>query len=1078
MPRYGNYVLGLDLGVSSLGWAVIELDAKGKHPKRIRDAGVRIFEAGVEGDVEQGKDSSRATQRREARQPRRQHWRRQFRKQQLFRLLQRHGLLPASESDSPTDRKQALDALDAELMPLHVPADDHLAHQKLPYLLRAKATNGKVEPHELGRALYHLAQRRGYLSNRKGQDDDDDREGKVASGITEIDEAKGNKKLGEFFAHDVDVFAHRTKNGSDERDPKTGRIRRRYTSRQMYLDEFDAIRKQQAAHQPQLDDDAWDAIHRAIFFQRPLKSQKHLIGRCSLEPERRRCPEALPIFQEFRILQQVNHLMLGDAAGNERPLTEEEREKLIDALMLQGEMKCTQARKLIGVGSKVKFSIEEWEPRLVGHRTNSKMKNIFGDRWFDFSQEEQDRIVLDTLHYLKPEALVNRAMREWGLDREHAKQLARTRLEEGYGAHSKHALKRLLEPMRKGTVYATARKELYPEQFNAEIALDSLPPVYIWDRDLRNPAVQRALTEVRKVVNALVRKYKVPNRIHIELARELKASREQRKRRWKTASENRRRREQAVEKILKETGIDSPNRRDIEKWLLAEECGWICPYSGKQISGKDLLGPSPQFDIEHILPRKYLDDSFRNKTLCHVSVNRDRKRNLLPAQAFTGSDFEEMIERVMKFTGPHAAEKLRRFKMDVVPEDFVSRDLNDTRYNSRLAADYVGNLYGGRVDAKGTTRVYVPTGGLTWMLRNGWQLNGLLSTENEKTRDDHRHHAVDALIVAMTDSQRIKALQEAAEDAGKKESRAFIRAMKLPWNNFFEEARKAVHSIYVSHRPTRTISGRLHAESIYSKPHHNADGSVEFRIRKELHKLNDKEISGDQIVDPAVRAAVQEKYAALKAANPKGKPSQFWSNKDEVENFPVLKPKNGDGKGTPIFKVRLRVDTKPRSIGKGIRQRNIASGKDSNYASMIYAVLDKDGNENKWIHEIITRLDAHEALSANRDQPGEKVLIPDEQDGKRRFKFSLVKNDMVLLEGPDGEDELYRVQKLSSNEIQLCEHWRPTVTNDLRTSWNRISSIDTFRKRRARKVAVAASGGIVAIEVKGKNASPDDIVDG
>jgi CRISPR-associated endonuclease Csn1 len=1059
MVTDSGYLLGLDLGVSSLGWAVIDLDPDTKEPCQIRAAGVRIFEAGVEGDVEQGKDSSRAVERREARQPRRQHWRRQYRIQTLFCLLQRHALLPPTPESAPDHRKAVIDQLDAALTARLISPGDHQAHQKLPYLLRAKAARQKVEPYELGRALYHLAQRRGFLSNRKTQDDDE-REGVVAGGISEMGQAKGNKTLGQFFAEDVEVFAHRAKPGTDQRDPRTGRIRRRYTARKMYLEEFQAIRAAQSPHYPSLDAQAWKDIERAIFFQRPLKSQRHLIGRCSLEPRRRRCPEALPTFQEFRILQQVNNLVLQLADGSQRPLNADERQTLIAALSNQAEMKCTAARKLIHAPKNSTFNIERWEPRLVGHKTNARMVSVFGDRWHSFSQEEQERIVLEVLHYRKPEALEKRAMMRWGLDRDSAQLLANTRLEEGYANHSKTALCKLLDRMRDETPYATARCKLYPEGPRADPPVDCLEPVYKWNRELRNPAVQRALTEVRKVVNALVRKYGKPTRIHIELARELKASRDERERQWKTADENRQRREKAAKEILKETGIQNPTRRDVEKWLLAEECRWCCPYSGKAIDARALLGSQPEFDIEHIYPRKYLDDSFRNKTLCHVSVNRDRKRDMLPSQAFSGREYDEILKRVANFTGPHAAEKLRRFRATEVPEEFVARDLNDTRYNARLAADYVAKLYGGRVDADGIMRVYVPSGGLTWMLRNGWLLNGILSSEDEKQRDDHRHHAVDALIIALTDAARVKALQEAAADAAKKLCRAFVRAMQPPWNNFPQEARAAVLAISVSHRPTRTISGALHAESIYSKPHRNPDGTLEYRIRKELHKLTEREITSDQIVDPAVRAAVQQKYAELKAADPKATPKQFWSNRDDVAKFPLLKSKDGGGGGSPIFKVRLRVDTQPRLIGKGVRQRYVASGKDSNYAAMIYALVDDNGNETKWVHEIITRLDAHQRLAASRGKPGDRVLLPDEQNGRRRFKFALVKNDMLLLEGPDGQDELFRVQNLSQGEIQLCPHHRTSIQGAERNSTNRITSIDRLRHRKARKVTVSPIGEI------------------
>ena len=176
--------LGIDLGTSTLGWVVIDVDAEttgNMVPVAVRDIGVRLFDAGVEGDIEKGKDSSRAAVRREARQPRRQLWRRQQRKRKLFTILTEFGLLPKSESNDAATRKRIFDDLDRELAEVYLPkqnsgettAVSHILYQKLPYILRDRAANEKVRPFELGRALYHLGQRRGYLSNRKGQSDDE-----------------------------------------------------------------------------------------------------------------------------------------------------------------------------------------------------------------------------------------------------------------------------------------------------------------------------------------------------------------------------------------------------------------------------------------------------------------------------------------------------------------------------------------------------------------------------------------------------------------------------------------------------------------------------------------------------------------------------------------------------------------------------------------------------------------------------------------------------------------------------------------------------------------------------------------
>ena len=147
-------------------------------------------------------------------------------------------------------------------------------------------------------------------------------------------------------------------------------------------------------------------------------------------------------------------------------------------------------------------------------------------------------------------------------------------------------------------------------------------------------------------------------------------------------------------------------------------------------------------------------------------------------------------------------------------------------------------LYGGVADADGTQRIYAVTGGHTALLRREWGLNGILSGTEEKTRDDHRHHAIDAVVVALTDPGRIQALVSAAELAEKKASRRFYEAVQDPWPRFSIDVETSINEIVVSHRPTRTLPGALHAESIYSKAHKDADGNEHHRIRKPLDAQN------------------------------------------------------------------------------------------------------------------------------------------------------------------------------------------------------------------------------------------------
>ena len=206
--------------------------------------------------------------------------------------------------------------------------------------------------------------------------------------------------------------------------------------------------------------------------------------------------------------------------------------------------------------------------------------------------------------------------------------------------------------------YATARRRVYPDHLSSHEEFDLLPGV-LSHVDVRNPVVLRSLTELRKVVNSLIRKHGKPEAIRIELAREMKQGQRERQRRIKTMPRERSRRADAAEEIRKETGIEKPSDDDILKVQLANECNWICPYTGRSISMSTLVGKASQFDIEHIIPfSRSLDDSFLNKTLCYHEENRHRKQNHLPHEAYYGTDqWDTIVGAVSRFKGPCRTER-------------------------------------------------------------------------------------------------------------------------------------------------------------------------------------------------------------------------------------------------------------------------------------------------------------------------------------------------------------------------------------------------------------------------------------
>ena len=1048
-----SYRLGIDLGSGSIGWAAVREPEDG--PPEVLALGVRHFEAGVLGDIESGKDESRATARRDARGPRRLTWRRQHRMRKAFLALQEIDLLPSSEDDSHDVRHSLLARLDRELRPKLSPDGDRTAQHLLPYLLRARALDEKLPRHALGRALYHLAQRRGFLSNLKAAKDDEEI-GQVKKGIGQLEqliEKTGARTLGEYFS---------------TLDPEEYRIRGRWTARYMFQDEFKEIWSAQAAYHPDLTDQHKAKIFEAIFYQRPLKSQKGLIGMCDLEPYRRRAPKACLEFQRFRSLQKLNDLKVYCPDGEIRALTEEERSKLLEELEQQPHVTFGGIRKLFRKpfgwkksrehGRDYSFNLEtDGEKNILGNRTAAKLVDILGDQWRDISAEKQKQLVDEIISFESEEPLVNRLTNGWGLDAVTARRVAETPFEQGYASLSRRAISRLIPLMNDGTPFATAKVQVYPDADDRNDPLDFVPPNHacVLLRNLRNPAVERALSELRTVVNGLIRKYGKPRQIHVELARELKHARKTRKNITDRNKDNQKSREDARRKILNEMNNDERycTEANLLKVRLAKECDYICPYTGRQISMQALVGEWPQFDVEHIIPfSRSLNKSYLNKTLCYMEENRNVKGQKTPFEAYGGTDgFEEILARVRRFkTDPKTrSRKLDLFQTEKLPDTdgFIERQLRDTAYMSRLATDYLGLLFGGQIDADHKRRVHAIPGRATAYLRQRWELNSLIGHPDKKDREDHRHHAIDALVVALTGPAEVKLLSRAAEEAENLGRTGLFVPVDPPWEGFLDQARAAVDAINVSYRVRRRLSGKLHGGTIYSHPISCRDEkgreTTVHHLRKPLEKLSSGEI--ENIVDDRIRQLVKEKLALIGAG-----PDKAFQEKG---NHPYLTAK--DGRIIPIHKVRVRVTDKPKAVGRGSKERYVNPG--SNHHLEIVAVLDKDGNEKKWEYHPVTTFDA-----IQRKHRGEQIIKRDHGKGKT-FKFSLGKGEYVEMNYKSGKRNLYRTAYITEKETEFFLHTdaRPsTIVNRIKGARVRCSP-ESLRKANARKVAVDPLGNVL-----------------
>lgn len=1022
-----RFILGLDLGVASIGWALLQCDAFGK-PTGVKDAGSHLFEAGVDGGkmdpetaMARGKEQSKAAPRRTARGMRRQTKRRARRKKKVLGVLIGHGLLPRGDISTPAMIDKYVKALDASLKPAWCPeGTSHSNHQNMAYRMRSEATQRPLDAVEVGRAIYHLAQRRGFLSNRKAPEREGEDRSDMKRSIGELAEAieaHPVRTLGAYLA---------------SLDPTEQRLRGRWTSRQMYLDEFEAIWSMQVKPLG-LDDKARDEIHEAIFHQRPLRDQSHLVGRCSLESGRKRAPIALRLAQEFRLLQQVNHLRVISDDYSERPLSVDERQKLLEALRRAGDLTIAKAKRAAGLPArKVTFSIESGgEKRLVGHRTDKKLREVFGERWDDLSTEQKDKVVEDVRSVRVPEVLRRIGEVRWKLSREAAQALADVQLEEGHSAHSVRALGRLVVRMDEdGLSYSEARKDEYPQSFASIEPVDELPPVEEWEKDLRNPSVARALTELRKLVNAIVTRHGKPDKIHLEMARDLKQSRKRRKSASDRMRDREKEREKVARRITDEIGIHHPKRWQIEKVLLANECNWTCPFTGRGFNMSDLLGSTPQVDVEHIWPySRSMDDSFLNKTLCYHEENRNRKKGHTPLEAYgpVHEQHEAICDRVRRFKGdPFAVrEKLRRF-MDPIEEGFTNRHLSDTRYISAMACDYLALLYGGRNEGEGSTgrskRLITPAGPLTAWLRRGWHLDSILSHRNEKERADHRHHAIDAIVVALADDKAIKRLSDAAEKAEREGRERAFGTVEAPWDGFDQDVRSVIEKVTVSHRQNRRVRGPLHKDTIYSAPING-----KHRVRKELGKLTADDVLKERIVDLRALAAIRARLEELGESDPA---KAFKA----PENAPLVR--GADGRMVPLRKVRVELGDKPSRFGSNGSARYAKSG--LNHHVAFYDKPQPGGG----VDRLVEVVPLHVAM--RRMGAGEPVVdrSPRGKNGEHTFAFTLAKNEHLWYRDQDGADPiLCIVDSISDGDIELKRH------NDGRTSTERGKAKERIRLR-------------------------------
>lgn len=1033
--------LGLDIGTNSIGWWLYAT-SEGRITGVI-DGGVRIFSDGRDPKTK----ASLAVARRAARAQRRRRDRFLRRKAALMKRMAEVGLMPADPAQA-----KALELLD-------------------PYELRAKGLEEKLPLTHLGRALFHLNQRRGFKSNRK-TDRGDNETGKINDATARLDQAmmaQGARTYGEFLHM-------RRSDASDPRKVPTVRTRlsvmRRddtekeevgyafYPDRRHVEEEFGRLWAVQAPHHPDvLTDDLRDKIGLIIFHQRPLKTPE--VGLCLFTDEKR-VPAAHPLNQRRILYETVNALRIAARGEPARGLTPEERDQIVHALdnkkhtaKLSGmSMTLTALGKIIRLRPDQSFTLE-----TVGRdsikcdpvRASLSHPTRFGSRWSAHDPDAQ-WVVITRIRAVQSDAehaaLVDWLMAEHGLDRDHAQATANAPLPEGFGRLGLTATTRVLAALEAEVLpYSAAVAACGWHHSDAPTGevLEELPYYgQILDRHvipgtydeaddeitrygrIANPTVHIGLNQLRRLVNRLICVYGKPDEIVVELARDLKLSEDQKREVQRDIKKNT---DAAIARgqKLEEMGVPNTgaNRMVLRLWESLGDDVMIrnCPYSGQRISATMLFDGS--CDVDHILPfSRTMDDSFANRTLCLKEYNR-QKTSKTPWEAWGDSPGWDRIAANLKNL---PEEKAWRFAPDAMERfegenDFSARALKDTQYLSRIARRYLDALYDG---ADGKSHVWVVPGRLTEMLRRHWGLNGLLPdgkvAVKAKNRKDHRHHAIDAAVVAATDRSLIKRISDMARKDELNGAEQVARSVPPPWDRFRSDLETLLVSMVVSHRADHgridpaarksgidSTSGQLHNDTAYGL---TDSGGVVSRKPLTLIKPNDLigASRGAMIRDDDLRRHLARVTLGLDGKAFEQALTDFAGN-----------PKLPDGSDNPYYGIRrvrmtealtvIPIQDKTGKAYKGYKP-------DSNSC---YEVWRLPGGT--LTHHVVSTFDAHRNQTTRPHPAASRVL-------------RLHKGDMVKLGDSKFGPVIATVEKFSTNgTVELVPH-------------NEANASDRYRKNR------------------------------
>ena len=1025
------HILGIDIGISSVGFGLLEMDEKGAS----KDGKILCCNAHLFPAAEQPDKKSLAEPRRSARLARRRLARRHNRMHALRYILRQHGFRDLGIYD---EKKPAKERALVE-----------------PWQIRVDALGKQLSEGDFATALGHLCKNRGFRSNAKAQEkvikeeaheQGADEEKKEAKAMLDAIEQR-HKKL-----KNTDLY--RTFGEWVNAQPKKRNSQGDYfhtpCRKRDILPELEKIITEQRNYQnPLANNKLYEQIKTLIWEQRPIKGIAKMVGDCSFFPKQKRAAKNAPSAEYFVAWSRLNNLQIqGDNYGEEWGIPTDVVSQLIEAALEKstGELTFTQARKILKMEERERYNFLTYKPKkkkpkkdgtveteqvesmeaiikrleskpLISFRGTVTLQRIISkhnpDLWTTlFEQKEDLDKMAQILAFEKDDQKRQKQLRELSCFKNTDEHSALVdELVEAVDFTktidiSAEACRRIVPHMAKGVDYDTAWRTagLTIAQDTQKKTTDNRLPCF---PTTANPVVNRALAQTRKVLHAVFRVYGMPDRIHVELARELDKSakkRDERRRENLVNEEHNLALKKEAEGIFKMELSETDPR--IYKYRLWKEQKHYCLYAQRLIKPEELKDNTAT-QVDHALPMgRTSDNNHSNKVLCLTKENQD-KGDQTPYEYLKGNGKWMTFQELVRTSNMPENKKTKITAIKINEEDFKNRNLNDTRYMARELKTHLTSYLPKREDGK--MRVQVRNGSLTSLLRRRWGLN--MGKDDKKNRDDARHHAMDALIIAASTQAMVQKVARWNRLTGQVKGDPNYYPPK-PWLTFREDAIKAYNDVFVSRQPQRKHRGKIHDDTI--KAIRTSKSGEPYTVeRRPLSKVKKKDLKNIEGVKINEQGKAQGRNAWLYNLLYQHL-DKHGDDPNKAFAEPLYLKKKDSSQGPQIRSLRLRTDEKSWFNIRGGAAQNatmvrvdVFKGQDGYYLCPLYMA---DVARGKLPDQLMTV-----------GKP-EKDWLP--INDSHQFLFSLYSHDFVRLTQKDGtvQEGYYCGTDRTNAQIYIFEH--------------------------------------------------------